>query len=214
MRPIHYNYKIGDEDLVRVFKKRYLGVIMDTKLNFSAHIEYVTAKAYAMLGIKRICHEFRSLKALKSIYYAHIRSQLESIQKKFVIYALRRTVKRDRNYRLPPYESRCKTIGIETIGIRRINLSAFLIYDVLTNRSDAPELKSQVITYQPNRVYRANEFISINTHRTDYGYEPLNNMCMIFNNFAHLYDQSEWSDVKICTTTVAENASFVRYNIG
>jgi len=236
LHPIHFNYKIGDENLERVFQIRDLGVILDTKLDFKAHIEYVTSKAYAMLGfIKRICHEFRSVKALKSIYCAHVRSHLEyactvwqphcvtkiaeieSIQKKFVMYALRRTVRRDSNFRLPPYDSRCKTIGIESLARRRINLSVFFIYDVLTNRIDAPHLSSHVIVHQSNRVFREYEFLSINTHRTDYGmYEPLNNMCMVFNYFAYLFDRSTSRNVfrnNVRATVLAENISFVRYRI-
>lgn len=117
LHPIHFVYNIDGENLERVFQICDLGVMLDTNLNFSAHIEYVTGKAYAMLGfVKRICHEFRSIKALKSIFCAHVRSHLEyactvwqphcitkkaeieSIQKKFAIYALRRSVRRDSNY--------------------------------------------------------------------------------------------------------------------
>lgn len=137
--------------------------------------------------------------------------------KYFNIYALRRTVRRDSNYRLPPYDSRCKTIGIESLARRRINLSVFFIYDVLTNRIDAPKLSSHVIIHQSNRVFRENEFFSINNHRTDYGmYEPLNNMCMFFNHFAYLFDRSTSRNVfrnKVRATVLAENASFVRYRI-
>lgn len=98
------------------------------------YIEFVTAKVYSMLGfIKRIRYKFRDVRALKSIYYAHVRShleygsivwqphctnrmnELESIQKKFLMYAPRKTVFRDENFRLPPYESRCKELQIDSL---------------------------------------------------------------------------------------------------
>lgn len=116
---------------------------------------------------------------------------IESVQKKFVIYALRRSVRRDDNFRLPSYISRCETVGIDTLEMRRLHLSVFFIYDLLTNRIDAPELRSLVIINIPTRHLRTHEFLTINRHRTNYGfYEPLNQLCMAFNAFAHLYDDS------------------------
>lgn len=213
---IHYNYKIGEKVLERVNEIRDLGVILDSKMNFKRHIELVIAKAYSMLGfVKRICHKFRDVRALKSIYCAHVRSyleyasvvwqpycanrinEMESIQKKFVIYALRRTVKRDENFRLPPYESRCKELRIDTLKKRRINLSSYFVFDLLKNRIDAPELRSCVVINVPARQLREHQFLTINHHRTNYGYyEPLNLLCMIFNslicslNFTHLFDST------------------------
>lgn len=160
-----------------------------------------------MLGfIKRICYDFRDIRALKSIYCAHVRSHLdyacvvwqpycankkaaiESIQKKFVLYALRRTVKRDENFRLPSYDSRCKNLGIESLQRRRINLSAFFVFDLLNNRIDAPELRSRIVINDQARHLRRLQFLTIKHRRTNYGYhEPLNELCMIFNTFTHLY---------------------------
>jgi len=207
MHPIHFNYEICGTFLERVTEIRDLGVILDTKMNFNSHIEYITTKAYSMLGfIKRTCYEFRDIRALKSIYCAHVRSHLdyasvvwqpycankkaiiESIQKKFVMYALRRTVRRDENFRLPSYESRCKTLRIDSLQRRRYNLSAFYVFDLLSNRIDAPELRSRVVIYDPVRHIRRQPFLTINHHRTNYGFhEPLNELCMIFNTFDHLY---------------------------
>lgn len=105
--PIHFQYSIDGIALSRVRMIQDLGVWMDEQLNFDRHIEFVTSKAYSMLGfIKRICKQFTSIEALKSVYFAHVRSYLEyasvvrhpyqlvhmnkieSIQKKFLIYAL------------------------------------------------------------------------------------------------------------------------------
>ena len=199
--PIHFNYEIEGAALVRTTEIRDLGVILDTKLDFNSHIEHVTSQANSMLGfIKRICYDFRDVRALKSIFNAHLRSHLEyasvvwqphcsdkigmieSVQKKFVIYALRRSVRRDDNFRLPSYISRCETVGIDTLEMRRLHRSVFFIYDLLTNRIDAPELRSLVIINIPTRHLRTHEFLTINRHRTNYGfYEPLNQLCMAFN---------------------------------
>ena len=112
-------------------KKKKKGVFIDSSINFKFHVESIVAKAHSMLGfIKRNCKEFTNLKALTSVYSAHVRSHLEyastvwfpgqiyrinsieSVQKKYVIYALRRSIRRDANYRLPSYISRCETSNI------------------------------------------------------------------------------------------------------
>lgn len=183
----------------RVTEIRDLGVIFEEQLSFKRHIEYIVAKAYWILGfIKRICSEFHDIRALKSIYCAHVRSHLEyasmvwqpycadrimdleSIQKKFVLYALRRTVKRDEHF---PYASKCEAMGIETLARRRTNLSAFFVFDLLKNGVNAPVLRSyDVIFNVPRRELRDHEMLYLNTHRTQYGYyEQVDELCRTFN---------------------------------
>lgn len=108
--------------------------------------------------LKRICCDFRKVKAITSIYNAHVRSHLEyafviwnpiygvhsdkieSVQKQFVIYALRGSVRRDAVYILPPYSVRCSTLGLESLARRRSNSCIFFVYDVLSKAIDAPQL--------------------------------------------------------------------------
>ncbi|GBO05405.1 hypothetical protein AVEN_264006-1 [Araneus ventricosus] len=55
-----------------------LGIIFDTKLDFSQHINSMVSKAYRRLGIvKRKTREFSSENALKVLYYALVGSNLE-----------------------------------------------------------------------------------------------------------------------------------------
>lgn len=206
-------YMIQGVVLTRLHVMRDLGVLMDKKLTFSKHVEHIIAKSYSMLGfLMRICKAFKDVQTLKSIYFAHVRSYLEyasvvwhpykdtyvdkieSIQKKFLMYALRRTVKRDANFRLPPYLDRCKSIGIESLARRRINACAFFVFDLLEERYDAIGLLSQLTINSPvvfdrsTRNRREIPLLKVERHRTDYGqYEPINNMCMLFNQFSNLY---------------------------
>lgn len=141
--PIRFAYGVAGSILKRTIEVRDLGVTLTEDLSFNRHMDIIVAKTYSMLGfVKRICKDFSNLAALKSIYFEHVRSHLEyasvvwspyhqnyrdkieSIQKKFLIYALRRTVRRDENFRLPSYESRCEMIQIESLSRRRLNLSA------------------------------------------------------------------------------------------
>lgn len=208
--PITFGYAIDEQQLERIYEVRDLGVLFDVQLTFKRHAEYVVAKAYSMLGfIKRVCKEFNDVRALKSVYCAHVRSHLEyasvvwqphcanqirsieSVQKKFVLYALRRTVRRDEHFRLPPYASRCEVIGIDDLAKRRKDLSAFFVFDVLRERINAPILRSNFIVNQPRRNLRRHELLFVNFHRTEYGfYDPIDNLCRIFNEqqFSGLYD--------------------------
>ena len=105
------------------------------------------------------------------------------------MYALRRTVKRDQHFRLPPYASRCKDIGIESLERRRTNQSVFFIFDLLRERIKAPILRSFLTINEPTRELRDHDMMLVDFHRTQYAYhEPIDSMCRAFNQFSHLYD--------------------------
>ena len=77
---IEFEYVIDGKALKRVEIIRDLGVLMDKKLTFNDHVSNIVAKAYLMLGfVMRICKEFKDIQALKSIYFAHVRSFLEYV---------------------------------------------------------------------------------------------------------------------------------------
>ncbi|GBM00726.1 hypothetical protein AVEN_150896-1 [Araneus ventricosus] len=71
-------YKINDLVSSRSDSVTDLGIVFDTKLDFSQHIDSMVSKAYRKLGIlKRKTRECSSEIALKVLYYAHVRSSLE-----------------------------------------------------------------------------------------------------------------------------------------
>lgn len=209
--PIVHEYTIDSTIISRVNEIRDLGVLLDEKLTFNSHIARIVSKAYSMLGfIKRICYDFRSVKALTSIYNAHVRSHLEyasviwnpiygvhsdkieSVQRQFVLYALSRTVRRDSEYRLPPYSNRCSTLNLESLSRRRTNSCIFFVFDVLSGNIDAPHLGEvfDSIKNVPDHSYGLrviNIFRNI-FHRTNYGSsEPVNSASRLFNKVTHLY---------------------------
>lgn len=119
--PIPFNYKIKES--LKVTKD--LRVKLHRKLIFISHIEHVTSKATSVLAFnKRICYGFRDLRALKK-YLQWSREVTSSVrqcrlatkncsdkiaiilamQKKFILYALRRSVRRKENFRLPSHDS-------------------------------------------------------------------------------------------------------------
>jgi hypothetical protein len=120
---VTYDYSLNVQNLERVSVIRDLGVLMDSKLTFSEHVDMTVSKARQMLGfIMRVCRDFRDPYAPKSLYVSLVRSKLEyancvwmpyqngriarlgRVQDKFILYALRRLGWMNLNL-LPPYES-------------------------------------------------------------------------------------------------------------
>lgn len=205
--PTTYSYKLNGIDLSRLNEIRDLGVLFESNVSFNKHIDCVTAKAYSMLGfMKRICSKFVDPYTLLSIYNAHVRShleyasivwypnyithvsKLESIQKQFVRYALRRLQWRDR-FVLPPYENRCQLLNIDTLSKRRVIAGASFIFDLLSGRINSHALLGKVNLNAPVRSLRSQPFLNPNFHRTNYGHsEPMTNLSNVFNKFANLYE--------------------------
>lgn len=77
-KQINYNYKLDGNIIGRVSEVRDLGVILDSKLSFSAHVSMTTDKAYKMLGfIFRTCTDFKQPSTIITVYNAYVRSLLE-----------------------------------------------------------------------------------------------------------------------------------------
>lgn len=70
-------------------------------------------------------------------------NRIESIQKQFVLFALRNVRWRDR-HRLPKYVERCKLISPLTLRRRRLNACAMFVFDLLSNKIDSPVLFSHL----------------------------------------------------------------------
>ncbi|GBM51335.1 hypothetical protein AVEN_229197-1 [Araneus ventricosus] len=77
-QPLTHVYKINNLVLSRSNTVTDLGIIFDSKLDFSQHIDTMVSKTYRRLGfLKRRTREFSSELTLMVLYCAHIRSNLE-----------------------------------------------------------------------------------------------------------------------------------------
>lgn len=206
--PIHCRLFLNSERVDTVSQMRDLGVIFNSKLCFDVHIDYVISKSMSMLGfIKRICYNFSNTNCLKSIYYAHVRSHLEfaseiwspeqdtykrrieSVQKQFVLFVLRRTYNRFNYDTMPPYHFRCKLLNICPLNIRREHSMSIFVFDVLTNKINCPFILERLYLSAPNRLLRNSNMLSIPFCRTRYAQqEPIIRMSRHFNAVAHLFD--------------------------
>jgi hypothetical protein len=65
---------LGAIILDRVGSINDFGVIMDSKMSFTGHIDVTFGKALAMLGfVKRLSCEFKEPYTLKTLYVSHVR---------------------------------------------------------------------------------------------------------------------------------------------
>jgi hypothetical protein len=164
--------------------------------------------------MKRMCSCFDDPYALKSVYCSLVRSvleyasviwnpgygthsdTLESIQKKFILYALRYLPWRTDSFVLPNYESRCLLIALQTLSVRRRNAEVYFVFDVLTNRIDSPELLSLIALNAPPRLLRSHDFLHLPFQSTNYVlFSFVNRMVKSFNQFSHLFDFNVSRDV-------------------
>ena len=136
-KPILFDYTMLGQPLSRVTQIRDLGVILDTALSFKLHYNEMIAEANRQLGFMfKIANEFRDPFCLRSLYFSLVRSilefcsvvwcpfhnswiaRIESVQRKFVRYALRFLPWRNSS-NLPAYTDRCRLLGMQTLEQRR-----------------------------------------------------------------------------------------------
>ena len=198
----NFKYLIGHEQIERVNVIKDLGVILDHKLNFTAHIEYITAKAKSRLAwIKRFGREFEDPWTIKRLfntfvlpnveyasqiwnpYTAEKIARVESIQKQFLLFALRR-MKWSHRFRKPPYECRLLELQMITLEERRKIAQISLVHNVICGHTSSKYILSKINIITPRHRTRNIDFLSLPIRHRDYSkYETINYMLMTYNEF-------------------------------
>lgn len=206
-QPIIFVYSMLGTALERVHHVKDLGVILDSTLTFRQHISYIVEKSSKTLGfIFRIAKNFSDVYCLKSLYCSLVRSTLEycstvwspgynngverieSVQRRFLRFALRRLPWRD-PFRLPSYESRCQLIDLDLLRTRRDAARALTIADTLQGRIDCGALLEQIdVNVQP-RSLRNSIMLRLPLRRTNYGlHGAFGGLMRVFNRVASFFD--------------------------
>lgn len=155
---IDQGYVLRNQRLLRVNEIRDLGVIHDNKLLFDKHVANIVKKASQALGfIMRTATDFRSLKSIKVLYCAFVRSHLEYASQvwnpQYAIYKSRieRIQKRFLRYldykaRLQSdnYEHRCKRYHFLPLEVRRTVSDICYVLMVANGKVDTPELLAKI----------------------------------------------------------------------
>lgn len=188
-----------------------LGVLFSRNLSFKDHIDRCINKANSMLGfLIRFSKDFHDPYTLKVLFASFVRSHLEyasivwnpyyndssnrieSIQKRFMLFALRR-LPREVNapkYVLPPYLGRCLLLNIEPLFVRRQISCAIFVRDVIMGRIDCSQLLSLFSIRAPVRSLRYRGLvIDLHFHGSNFGMsDPIFNSSRVFNNVSTVFD--------------------------
>ena len=196
--PFDTDYSLGRNILSAVSSIRDLGVIVDSKLMFDAHIKYCTQRAYRALGfIIRTSSSFSSLSTINALYNAYVNSilsfasvvwnpqyqiyidQLESIQKRYVNYL-------SRKYHLPActYERRCIVFGLVPLWKRRCVHDGVFLYKILNAIHDAPDLLHSIMFNVPSHFGRSSCFLRQSLcHTNSLQNSPINRLITSYNRY-------------------------------
>jgi len=123
-------------------------------------------------------------------YQVHI-DRIESVQKKFLLFALR-SLNWDQNIRLPSYQSRLLLLNLPTLANHRTMLGTIFMQNLIRGDIDSVELVSCLSFNVPVRLTR--NYYPLNLPRCTSNFclhEPFRVLCNNYNNLYHL----------ICTST-------------
>lgn len=207
--PIVSNYLIDGVPINRLSEVKDLGVLLDSKLSFVSHMEFIRNKANSVMAfVKRECYKSFDVGVARTLYTSLVRSNLEfassiwkphhnvhkqsieSTQKNVVIYLRGDNLNRKENgYVLSPYVDRCKDLNFETLARRRVNADVLFIKKIISGQFDAPALRKRLNLNLGTRTLRNPEFIRIRGSRSDFGLNsPFNIACRAFNHAALFID--------------------------
>ena len=178
--------------------------MLDERLNFKAHMEYIISKAKSRLAwIKRFAREFEDPWTIKRLffafilpiveygsqiwnpYYENMTARIESIQKQFLLFALRRLKWQDR-FRLPTYEHRLLLLQMVTLRERRLIAQITFIFNVIRGKLSSKIIMSRINFRTSHHRARDSNLLEISVQSLNYlKYEPVNFMLSTFNSFYH-----------------------------
>lgn len=229
--PISYHY--GNYTFAHVTEFKDLGVLMDSKINFSKHIDTITSKAATALGfVKRFTYDFKDIPTLKALYYSLVQSQLEycstvwypvhdvhinkieSVQKQFTMFALNEYPNASNNYRISSYRDRLKTLNMHSLNRRRINSALYFMYDLVISSNFCSNLKNEITLNPVNRNLRRTEFIKLSDRRMELSLLlPINKFCRLCNKIPEIFTIDSKKKLKKCLLNFdAENLVYTASN--
>lgn len=194
------SYSVNNNSLEMVNSFIDLGITMDCKLRFHTHINITINKAKGVLGfIKRWSKEFNDPYTTKLLYTSMVRPilefgsilwtpyyetyiiQLESVQKQFLIFALR-GLNWNPDVNLPPYEHRLKLIDLPTLKSRRVMLSITFLQNLINGGINSSFLLNLINFNIPTRPTRHFYPIRLSICKSNYtDNDPLRRVCKEYN---------------------------------
>ena len=181
---IQSTYDTEEEQLERVKEVRDLGVVMESGLNYSQHLQRTVMKAKRNAGlVKRFSNTFKGPSVLRLLYLTLVRphlefaniiwgfltkaeeSALEVIQKRFLKFLYYKNFTYyDHSITYPELASGYE---INTLQMRRDLYAIRLLYNLIRGQIDSPGLLFEITIYVPPRIGRPKGLFSIPRARTN-----------------------------------------------
>lgn len=203
----NFNYSINDSIIERVDQIKDLGVILDEKLNFKAHIESMIAKARSRLAwIKRFANEFNDPYTIKIIFFSFVvpileygsqvwnthnigqTKRFESVQKQFLLYALRRFRWGD-GFHLPKYEHRLLLLQMISLENHRNVAQVMFVLKLIKGEICSDALLQKIQFRVPYHSIRNIQFLRIVT--LNHGYQKFMPLKKLIETFNKYYNEKE-----------------------
>ena len=202
---ITYNYILDSSSLCKLSEFSDLGVILDTKLTFTDHYNFIVKKANKILGfIKRFSRDFCDPYVLKLLYISFVRpvleygcviwapyysvhiNRLEGIQRRFLRFCLRFLPWSQRSIH-PPYSHRLLLINLPSLLQHRKYLQLCFIVKLINGSIICPSTLCRLnFSYSQTSIRRQLPLCPIFS-RTNYGVNsPLNQLISVFNKYYFL----------------------------
>lgn len=206
--PIQFTYHINETPIEKATNIKDLGVLLDEKLTYKYHINFIVSKAKSILAwIKRYSYEFDDPWVIKRLfetfvlpiieYASQIWSpstkcdivRIESIQKQFLLFAFRK-FKWTERFKLPSYKNRLLFFHMNTLEDRRKMFRIIFIFSLISGRISSPNLLNNLNFRVPQRYTRTQTLL--NEQITKYE-NPLSIMIRQFNEiFSKKTDEDEF----------------------
>jgi hypothetical protein len=164
---VHFNYYVSNEIILRSDCIKDLGIMLDSKLYFHRHADFVYSQALRTLGLIRyVTHNFSSLDYVVVLYNSLIGSKLEyasvvwnnlsltdsnkieNIQRKFANLCYCRFFQADF---LRNYNSILTSLNFRALHSRRRHLDALFLINVFKGKINCPSILDSVSIRVPTR---------------------------------------------------------------
>lgn len=201
-KPLEFTYYFNKIPIGKATTVRDLGVVLDSKLSFSEHIETVVDKAYKNLGfVLRVSKPFTDVVCVRALYYAYVRSVLEygasvwnpqyityihaveRIQRIFVKHLDYRT-----HNRFTDYNTSCRRHKLTSLENRRHLLDMTLLHDVCSGTIDCTDLINSMLQLAtPSKRTRHTKLFSVPSVNTKYAQNSI--PCRIRRNYNNTFSE-------------------------
>jgi hypothetical protein len=195
-KKITYNYQVAGTVLKSTHEIKDLGVILDEKLSYTNHIEYVSSRAFRTLGfISRNTKHFRDPSSLTILFNSLVRSVLEfgstiwnpsyithinaieRVQNKYI-----KQLNFRKRLHFASYDQARQYYKMNSLESRRIVLDLCFLHRIINNNVDSPYLLGELPFHCPARRSRYPALFYLERSRTNYHLNSfINRVCTTFN---------------------------------